>query len=150
MKEKNPTFIANAVLPDTSMGLILDATQCASTGGLIRSLFLGDKSGIEHLPPQYFVDVQDVGRLHVSALIDEDVKNERLFAFAEPFNNNTLLRTFRKIRPDAKVLDDFHDDNINDLSKVANERAAELLRRNFRRPGFTSLEESLTNNIRGL
>ncbi|ESZ89618.1 hypothetical protein SBOR_9994 [Sclerotinia borealis F-4128] len=150
VKENKPGFVANAVLPDTNMGLILDPTQAGSTGGLVRMLYLGDNSVLKHLPPQYFVDVQDTGRLHVSALIDEDVKNERIFAFAEPFNNNTLLRTFRKIRPDAKMMDDFHDDSINDLSKVANQRAAELLRRDFGRTGFTSLEESLRNNIQGL
>ncbi|KAJ8064202.1 hypothetical protein OCU04_006551 [Sclerotinia nivalis] len=150
VKEEKPGFVANAVLPDTCMGLILDPTQDASTGGWVRNLYKGDNSEMLNLPPQYFVDVQDVGRLHVSALVDEDVKNERLLASAEPFNNNTLLRIFRKIRPDAKIMDDFHDDNVNDLSKVANQRAAELLRRDFRRPGFTSLEESLTNNVQGL
>ncbi|CAD6439159.1 ebf20792-6757-483f-ac61-ff85cab6d40b-CDS [Sclerotinia trifoliorum] len=150
VKEKKPGFVANAVLPDTCMGLILDPTQDASTGGWVRNLYRGDNSEMLNLPPQYFVDVQDVGRLHVSALVDEDVKNERLLASAEPFNNNTLLRIFRKIRPDAKIMDDFHDDNVNDLSKVANQRAAELLRRDFKRPGFTSLEESLTNNIQGV
>ncbi|TGO58120.1 hypothetical protein BCON_0058g00020 [Botryotinia convoluta] len=149
VKEKKPGFVANAVLPDTNMGLVLDASQ-GSTGGLIRLLYLGDNSRIKDLPPQYFIDVQDTGRLHVSALIDEDVKNERLFAFAEPFNANTLLRTFRKIRPDAKIMDDYHDDSINDLSKVANQRAEELLKRDFGRAGFTSLEESLANNIQGL
>ncbi|KAF7885284.1 uncharacterized protein EAF01_011349 [Botrytis porri] len=149
VKEKNPGFVANSVLPDTNMGLILDPGQ-GSTGGLVRKLFLGDNSGLKNLPPQYFIDVQDTARLHVSALIDEDVKNERLFAFAEPFNNNMLLRIFRKLRPDAKIMDDFHDDSVNDLSKVANQRAAELLKRDFGRAGFTSLEESLANNIQGL
>ncbi|KAK6606751.1 aldehyde reductase protein [Botrytis cinerea] len=150
MKEKKPAFVANAVLPDAVMGLILDPTQASSTGGFVRNLYLGDNSVLKDLPPQYFVDVQDVGRLHVSALIDEDVKNERLFAYSEPFNNNTLLRTFRKLRPDAKIMGDFHDDSINDLSKVANERAAELLTRDHGRAGFTKLEESLANNIQGL
>ncbi|QSZ35687.1 hypothetical protein DSL72_006809 [Monilinia vaccinii-corymbosi] len=149
VKEEEPGFVANAVLPDTNMGLILDPTQGGSSGALVRNLYLGDKSELVNLPPQYFVDVQDTARLHVSALIDTDVQNERLFAFAEPFNNNILLRTFRKIRPDAKILDDFHDDSINDLSKVTNERAAELLRRDFGRPGFTSLEDCLANNLQG-
>ncbi|KAF7957342.1 hypothetical protein EAE96_002928 [Botrytis aclada] len=149
VKEKNPGFVANAVLPDTNIGLVLDPSQ-GSTGQMVRQLYLGDNSAIKDLPPQYYIDVQDTGRLHVSALIDEDVKNERLFAYAKPFNNNTLLRAFRKIRPDAKIMDDFHDDSINDLSKVANQRAEELLKRDFGRDGFTSLEESLTNNIQDL
>ncbi|KAB8290034.1 hypothetical protein EYC80_010360 [Monilinia laxa] len=150
VKEKKPGFVANSVIPDTNMGLILDPTQRGSTGALVRKLYQGDNSGVLNLPPQHFVDVQDTARLHVSALINADVQNERLFAFAEPFNNNILLRTFRKLRPDAKIIDDFHDDSIRDLSKVANERAAELLRRDFGRPGFTSLEESLANNIQAV
>jgi hypothetical protein len=47
-------------------------------------------------------------------------------------------------------MDDFHDDNIKDLSKVANERALELLRLDFGQSGWTSLEESLKMNIEDL
>jgi hypothetical protein len=35
---------------------------------------------------EYFVDAQDTARLHVAALIDTDIQNERILAFAEPFN----------------------------------------------------------------
>ncbi|PQE31223.1 aldehyde reductase ii protein [Rutstroemia sp. NJR-2017a WRK4] len=150
VKEKNPGFVANAVLPDTNFGKLLYPGQPASTGDFSRQLFKGDNTMIKQLPPQYFIDVQDTARLHVSALTNPDVKNERLFGFAEPFTANDLLRAFRKIRPDANIMDDFHDDNVKDLSKVANERAEELLRSDFGRSGWTSLEESLKMNVEDL
>ncbi|PQE29196.1 hypothetical protein CJF30_00004232 [Rutstroemia sp. NJR-2017a BBW] len=160
VKEKNPGFVANAVLPDTNFGKLLYPGQPASTGDFSRQLFKGDNTMIKQLPPrtlswltsvqEYFIDVQDTARLHVSALTNPDVKNERLFGFAEPFTANDLLRAFRKIRPDANIMDDFHDDNVKDLSKVANERAEELLRSDFGRSGWTSLEESLKMNIEDL
>jgi hypothetical protein len=51
------------------------------------------------LPPQYFVDVQDDARLHVAALLLPEVKEERVFAFAAPFNFNQLFAAFRKAAP---------------------------------------------------
>ncbi|KAM3077216.1 hypothetical protein ACMFMG_003319 [Clarireedia jacksonii] len=150
VKEKSPGFVANAVLPNTNFGKLFYPGQPASTGGLSRKLFKGDNTIMKTLPPQYFVDVQDNARLHVSALTNPDVKNERLFAFAEPFNSNDVLRVFRKLRPEAKIMDDFHDDNIRDLSKVANTRALELLKSDFGQSGWTSLEESLRMNIEDL
>jgi hypothetical protein len=60
-----------------------------------------------------------------------------------------LLRILRKLRPDHKFPENFVDDNVRDLSKVANQRGAELLK-DFGRPGWASLSESLENNIRHL
>jgi hypothetical protein len=55
----------------------------------------------------------------------------------------------RKIRPEHTFPHDFVDDNVRDLSKVQNERGAELLK-TFGRKGWTSLEESLENNVADL
>jgi hypothetical protein len=61
-----------------------------------------------------------------------------------------LLRILRKLRPDHKFPENFADDNVRDLSKVENQRGAELLKKDFGRPGWASLSESLENNIRHL
>ena len=61
-----------------------------------------------------------------------------------------LLRILRKLRPDHKFPENFVDDNVRDLSKVENQRGAELLKKDFGRPGWTSLSDSLENNIRHL
>jgi hypothetical protein len=61
-----------------------------------------------------------------------------------------LLRILRKLRPDHKFPENFVDENVRDLSKVENQRGAELLKKDFGRPGWTSLSESLENNIQHL
>lgn len=33
------------------------------------------------------MNVQDTARLHVAALTDPNIQNERIFALSEPFNN---------------------------------------------------------------
>ena len=96
---------------------------------------------------EYFVDVRDNALLHLAALTDSDIRNERIFAFAEPFNWNDVLRVLRKLRPNHTFSPDMEDD-MKDLSIVApHARAEEILKRNFGQEGFTPLEETLEANI---
>lgn len=85
--------------------------------------------------------MQDNARVHVAALLFDDVKDERLFAFAHPYTWNSILATVRKLYPDRKFLKDVKDLGEH-KSIVANGRAEELVKR-FGRPGWTSLEESV-------
>jgi nucleoside-diphosphate-sugar epimerase len=145
VKEENPGFIFNTVLPNANMGHILSVEHQGypSTAGWIQALWNGFK-GREDLafnPPQYYINVQDNARVHVAALIFNDVKNERLFSFAHPYTWNDILAVFRKLYPQRKFIDDLKDFG-QDLSKVSNARAEELVER-FGLPGWTSLEESV-------
>ncbi len=63
--------------------------------------------------------------------------------------HSDLLRALKKVRPDHKFIDEFSDENVRDVSKVANERAEELLKA-LGRPGWTSLEDSVKSNVEGL
>ena len=56
-----------------------------------------------------------------------------------------MLAVFRKLYPKHKFVDDYPDLG-RDLSKVANGRAEELVKR-FDRPGWTGLEQSLKDAI---
>jgi hypothetical protein len=99
---------------------------------------------------EWFVNVQDTARLHIAALIDADIKNERVFAFSEPYNWNSVLAAMRKARPDSKVPEDLKD-NSKDLSKVLpRARAEEILKKNFGQDSFIGLEESIKANIQNL
>jgi nucleoside-diphosphate-sugar epimerase len=145
MKETKPGFVLNAVLPNANMGHILSVEHQGypSTAGWIKALWDGFK-GHEDLkfnPPQYYINVQDNARVHVAALVFKDVEGERLFSFAHPYTWNDILAVFRKLYPNHKSIDDIPDLG-KDMSKVANERAEELVKR-FGRPGWTSLEESV-------
>ena len=94
------------------------------------------------------IDVKDTARLHVAALLDPGVENERILGFAYPFNWNDVLAVLRKIYPNKSSLPDF-ENNSRDLSRLDNARGAELLRA-FGRTGYTGLEESVWENTAGL
>jgi nucleoside-diphosphate-sugar epimerase len=145
MKDRKPGFVLNTILPNANMGNILSVKDQGypSTSGWIRALWDNFKGheDLEFNPPQYYINVQDNARVHVAALIYHDVKSERLFTFAHPYTWNAILQVFRKLYPNKTFREDF-DDTRRDLSKVANERAEELLKR-FGLPGWTSLEESV-------
>ena len=79
--------------------------------------------------------------MHVAALIFPDVKGERLFSFAYPYTWNDILAIFRKLYPQKKFIDDIPDVG-QDLSKVANGRAEELVKR-IKGTGWESLEASV-------
>uniref|UniRef100_A0A1Y1MV40 Uncharacterized protein n=1 Tax=Photinus pyralis TaxID=7054 RepID=A0A1Y1MV40_PHOPY len=99
---------------------------------------------------EWFVDVQDTARLHVIALLDPEVRDERLFAFAGPHNWTDVIEVLRRRCPQSK-LPPAPDNEGRDLSDVKPaKRAEQLLRDFFGVPGWTSLEDSLANGIDGL
>lgn len=93
------------------------------------------------------MNVQDTARVHVAALLYPDVNSERLFAWAYPYNWNDILAILRKLYPEQEFMQDMPDLG-RDLSKVANDRAEELVKR-FGRPGWTSLEDSIRDATAG-
>ncbi|KAF2428314.1 aldehyde reductase [Tothia fuscella] len=156
MEEEKPGFVLNTVLPDTTFGKSLDPVNQGhpSTSSFPGLLLSGVKENMEFwlnaLLPQYFVDVEDVGILHVVGLTHPEVSSERIFAYAEPFTFNDILDVFRKNFPDRKILDDFVDLS-RDLSIVPpRERAEELLKEFGQEHGFKSLEESVLANVEGM
>lgn len=94
------------------------------------------------------VNFKDTAYLHVAALLDPGVENERILAYAQPFNWNDALAVLRKMYPD-KLFPANIENEPRDLSKLDNSRGASLLRA-FGRPGFTGLEESVRENTAGL
>lgn len=151
VKENKPGFVLNTVLPNCNMGLVLSPEHqgAPSTVGWIKALW-NEFKGQEKLavnPPQYYVNVQDTARVHVGALIFPDVQGERLLDFAYPFNWNDILAEFRKLFPDRQFMDDMPGLG-KDLSKVANQRAEEIVKR-FGRPGWTNLEDTIRDATLG-
>ncbi|KNG84875.1 aldehyde reductase II [Aspergillus nomiae NRRL 13137] len=146
--EDKPPFVLNTVLSNVNMGTILSPENQGyrSSSGWIKAVWDGfpGEGELQHNPPQYYIDVQDNARVHVAALIYPDVQNERLFAFAHPYTWNDILAVLRRLYPQRKFVKDIP--NIGeDMSKVANQRAEELLKRISGLPGWTSLEQSIQN-----
>lgn len=147
-KEQKPRFVLNTVLPNMNFGEIFSDKQPAQTAAWVRDLYNGITDRVKHLPPQWMINVKDTARLHVAALLDPGVENERILAFAYPYNWNDILAVLRKIYPDKEFLPDFEEDS-RDLGRLDNTRGAELLRA-FGRPGYTGLEESIRENTAGI
>ncbi|KAF2732795.1 NAD(P)-binding protein [Polyplosphaeria fusca] len=147
VREKAPHMVLNCVLPNANMGEILSVEHqgYASTMGWVKALwggFGGEGEGeLEENAPQYYVNVDDDAMVHVAALVCEDVRGERLFAFAAPYSWNDLLGVFRRRYPGKTFIEDIPGLG-EDKSVVANERAEELCKR-LKGRGWEGLEESV-------
>jgi nucleoside-diphosphate-sugar epimerase len=71
VKENNPSFVMNTVLPHTVIGNILapDDQTLKSTGNMVRILYNGEPevyvNFMRWLGPQWYIDTIDCGRLHL-------------------------------------------------------------------------------------
>ncbi|VUC26618.1 unnamed protein product [Clonostachys rosea] len=147
-----PDLVVNTVLPSTNFGKSLDPVNQGhqSTSSFLLSLWNGtDLERLMSIPPQYFVDVQDTARLHVAATILPGVQDERIFAWAEPWNFNALLAILRHQNPGKTFIDDFQ--SAQDMSDVAKPRARSVqLLTVLGKSGFTSLADSIRGNTEDL
>ncbi|KAH6687197.1 hypothetical protein F5X68DRAFT_117783, partial [Plectosphaerella plurivora] len=101
-QERRPDLVVNTVLPKLTFGKSLDLVNQGhpSSSALIPMVFKGEPLPKIWIKPQYGVDVQDAGLLHVAAAILPDVKSERVFGFAQPFCWDDVLEILRKQCPD--------------------------------------------------
>ena len=98
--------------------------------------------------------MQDVARLHVAALVDPDVKNERLFAVGGTKSLNQILGYFRSHYPTKTFLDDFAagtaGSQVDRSTVVEAGRAEEVLKRVNGGVGWKGLEDSIIENVADL
>jgi len=152
-REHKPGFVLNTILPNANIGKVISVEHqgAPSTNGWVKALWNGfqeeDTADLKDNPPQYYVNVQDNARLHVGALVLPEIREERLFAFAHPFNWNDILAIFRRLYPDRSFVEDFPDLG-RDMSKVANAKAETILA-HFGQQGWTSLEDSVRDATLG-
>ncbi|KAH8900818.1 NAD(P)-binding protein [Thozetella sp. PMI_491] len=151
VRENKPGFVFNTILPNANFGPVIDAKhqKYHSTLGWIRLLFEGfpgeEGADAKSADPQYYINIIDDALVHVAALIYDDVRDERLFTFAYPYNWNDILTVLRKLYPDRQFIEDIPDLG-RDLSKVTNERAEELLKR-ISGHGWMNLEETIKQSV---
>ncbi|KDN59917.1 putative NAD dependent epimerase/dehydratase [Colletotrichum sublineola] len=149
-RQARPDLVINSVLPNANFGKVLDVANQGypTTAGFIAALWkrVDIPEGVK--TPYYFVDVQDTGVLHVAAAVLPEVQDERIFAFAEPFNWDRVLAILRQQNPDHSFGDDFEGTEYPHTIEPR-ERAENLLKK-MGRPGWTSLEDSLLKTTEGL
>ena len=110
-------------------------------------MYKGDIDAVKMLPPQWVVDVRDTARIHIAALLNPDVADERILAVAYPYNWNDVLATLRKLFPEKTFPDDLKDLD-RDLKKVDNSRGLYLLQ-SLGQSDWTSFEQSIFDNVTG-
>jgi hypothetical protein len=144
MEEKKPGFVANAVLPDFTIGKIInvDKQGYPSSAGIIKAGFEGNTAYALVLGPQYEIDVQDCALLHVAALLSPDAKSERVFGYAYPKNWTNTLQYFNELYPERTFWDAPENEAEDKANVTARGRAEELLKW-ISGKGWTSFKDSL-------
>ena len=129
--DEKPQFQVNVVSPYTLVGPVLHKSyKTKNLPGWINQLYHGNTDFIENIParesrppynniphesadvlrsltsPVCYVNVKDVALIHVAALLDGDLRNERIQAWCTPFNWNDILAMWRKQYPERKFIED--------------------------------------------
>jgi hypothetical protein len=95
------------------------------------------------------VNVKDVGRLHVAALISRSVINERIYAAAAPFSWNQALAILRRLYPSKMIADDIEGSKLSVMT-YPTKRGEQLLQEVFGLEGWVSFEQTVAENAKDL
>ncbi|KAE9380712.1 NAD(P)-binding protein [Stipitochalara longipes BDJ] len=98
VREKKPPFVVNSVLPSWICGRLFNKAQNPSSAILVRELYNDS-----------YVNVSDVGRIHVAAAPDPEVKSKRIYAIAKHVTWNDHLAVMRKIYPEKEFIHNLKD-----------------------------------------
>ncbi|KAF5640148.1 aldehyde reductase II [Fusarium sp. NRRL 25303] len=147
---EKPELVVNTVLPNFNWGPSIDPNPehqgYPSSSGLPVLLFKGQVTPFHSLiVPQYYIDVEDTGRLHVAAAVFDHVKEQRIFGFAGRFSWDAILDILRKNFPNRTFPENFSGGE--DPNEIEPRDKAEQLLKDLGRPGWTTLEESILSNV---
>ncbi|KAH8903574.1 NAD(P)-binding protein [Coniochaeta sp. PMI_546] len=149
VEEKQPHFTVNSVCPSSIMGEPLHKSHIESSASWLKLLYDGKTERLANFPASYNIDVKDVALLHVAAVLDPDVKNARLQAWAEPFNWNDVLVIMRRLYPDHKFVDDLP--GMSELSLTTDfTQQLSLLKKWGGQDGWRTLEQTVEDNLRAI
>ena len=84
--------------------------------------------------------------MHVAAVLDPEVQNERIYAVAEHSNWNDVLAILRKMYPERDIMDD-----MPDLGRykgtMGNSLGLRLMKKWGYQDSWTSLEQGIRENL---
>ncbi|KAH8428361.1 uncharacterized protein LDX57_006062 [Aspergillus melleus] len=147
IKENNPRFTFNAILPCYTIGRVLHEKINGSTMGWVRDLLTGDRQIFSLYVP---LDVIDIARLHALALLNPNIVSQRIFGFGSPLNLTDIVSILRKLRPENKQIPNAPEIDWNEESIILPAKKAEKLLQDFcGRKGWTTAEDSIAEGIRG-
>jgi hypothetical protein len=94
-----------------------------------------------------YVNVSDVGKIHVAAALDPAVKSQRIYAIAEHVTWNHHLAIMRKMFPERKFMDDHKDLGVFSGKVEDNGLGLELLKKWGQQQDWTLLEVGIQENL---
>lgn len=94
---------------------------------------------------EYFVNVEDTALLHVAAGLLDHVRSQRVFAFGGKFSIDEILAIMRDIAPARTLPADFSGGE--DKTVIVPRDKAEALLKEMGRPGWTSLADTIAQNV---
>ncbi|KAM0354946.1 hypothetical protein ACHAPU_000787 [Fusarium lateritium] len=147
-RSERPDLVVNTILPNFNFGKSIDPVNQGfpSSSALPVSLCKGEITPFHRvIAPQYYIDVDDAGRLHVAGAIFDHVKDQRIFGFAGRFSFDEVLDILRKNYPDREFPDNFSSGR--DSNEIEPRAKAEQLLKDLGQPGWTSLEDSVIANV---
>ncbi|GAD99542.1 NAD dependent epimerase/dehydratase, putative [Paecilomyces variotii No. 5] len=149
VEEKHPHFRVNSVCPAMIMGEPLNDSHLRSVGAWVKQLWDGNVSKLAGFPATYHIDVKDVALLHVAAILDLEVNNQRLQAWAENCNWNDILAILRRLYPDRHFVDDLP--GMTKLSITSDfTLPLALLEKWAGQAGWRTLEQTIKDNTKSI
>ncbi|KAJ5827568.1 hypothetical protein N7447_004331 [Penicillium robsamsonii] len=149
VEENQPSFVLNTVLPWMNFGRTLHPEIGSSGHKWIRGLLKGDPFPFKVIPIPWFIDVEDSARLHVIGLLSTEVNSERLFGAAAPFVWSDITGIMKKADPMNKLIPEAPPTEKPSVGEVVPaQRAENLIRTFFGRPGWTTLEDCIKATVK--
>ncbi|KAL7937558.1 NAD dependent epimerase/dehydratase [Trichoderma chlorosporum] len=148
--QNKPGFVFNAILPTWNLGRVLHSEIPGSTFGFVRSLLHGSTDIFPIWVPQFYVDVGDVARLHVIALLAPDVEAQRIYGAGGHIRLTEVISIMRELQPENKLIPDPPANEGRDSNELVLALKAEaLLKKYYGQDGWISLRDSLVAGING-
>ncbi|KAH8816655.1 hypothetical protein F5884DRAFT_229541 [Xylogone sp. PMI_703] len=146
-EEFKPGFAVNSVLPATVLGKKLYKGQQGKTADMVMLAYQNDKTPISYLPASIYINVLDVALLHLAAVLDPEVKNERIHAWGIPFTWGEVADILRKEFPDRKF--DEWPDMGRMLLTTDESLQLKLLKKWGNQDGWIPLEDGVRQSLEG-
>ena len=147
VEEKKPHFTVNSVGPSTIIGEPMHRSQLESAGAWLKMLYDGKKELLADTQAIWSVDVKDAALLHAAAVLDPEVKNARVQAWAVACNWNDILAIMRRQCPERKFIDDLPGQSQLTITTDFSQPLA-LLKKWGGQEGWRTLEETVADNMR--
>ncbi|KAF4968000.1 hypothetical protein FSARC_4561 [Fusarium sarcochroum] len=146
VEENELPFTVNVVAPAGLTGEPLTKAHIEGQANWVVHGYRGNKQVMDAMSASFYADVKDVALVHVAAVLDPEVKNARIQSWGHSIHWNEILAIFRKLRPNKEFVEDYPNPQHLKIS-VDQSDAIGLLKKWSGQEGWTSLEESVSDNI---